>query len=318
LKQFIKILSLFILILFLFTGCFGGAVDNSSYTQTTDSSLETESVDVNSSSGTSSVESSSIQSESQVESSVPESGVGVQGGSYEDDEFMSLDNTLRGYGHGVNKDKDNRPTGATWAQSKFGKYDAVFIAPKSENIYLTFDLGYENGYTEKILDVLKEKNAKGVFFVTKSYCKSSPKIVQRIIDEGHVLGNHSVKHKSMPSLTVEQMKSEIMDLHNFIKEKYGYEMYLFRPPMGEYSERSLAVTQSLGYQSMLWSFAYMDWDTENQPEETYAKEKMLNDAHGGAIYLIHAISKTNTAVLGDVVDGIREKGYVTAKYVIPN
>lgn len=246
---------------------------------------------------------------------IPESGVPFISAEYTDEQLMNLDKTKNGYGHGVHKDADNRPTGATGAQERYGKYGAVFIAPKSQYVFLTFDLGYENGYTPKILDTLAEKNAKGIFFVTMEYCKSAPDIVKRIIDEGHVLGNHSVHHKSMPTLSIDEMRSEITGMHDYIKEKYGYEMFLFRPPMGEYSERSLAVAQSLGYQTMNWSFAYKDWDTANQPDPTYAKNKMINDAHGGAVYLIHAVSKTNAAVLGSVIDGIRQKGYVTAKYV---
>lgn len=185
----------------------------------------------------------------------------------------------------------------TPAQEKAAKYGAVFIAPQSNNVYLTFDLGYENGYTAKILDTLKKKNAKGIFFVTMGYCEKSPEIVARIINEGHILGNHSVSYKSFPTLTVAEMKREIQGLHDYIKTEYGYEMFLFRPPMGEYSVRSLAVAQSLGYQTMNWSFAYKDWDTKSQPDEAAAKQKMLNDVHGGAIYLIHAVSKTNAAVL---------------------
>lgn len=185
----------------------------------------------------------------------------------------------------------------TPAQEKAAKYGAVFIAPQSNNVYLTFDLGYENGYTAKILDTLKKKNAKGIFFVTMGYCEKSPEIVARIINEGHILGNHSVSYKSFPTLTVAEMKREIQGLHDYIKTEYGYEMFLFRPPMGEYSVRSLVVAQSLGYQTMNWSFAYKDWDTKSQPDEAAAKQKMLNDVHGGAIYLIHAVSKTNAAVL---------------------
>lgn len=181
-------------------------------------------------------------------------------------------------------------------------------------MYLTFDLGYENGYTSKILDTLSEKNAKGIFFATMSYCRSAPEIVSRIINEGHILGNHSVSHKSMPTLSVSEMRNEIKGLHDYIKNTYGYEMFLFRPPMGEYSVRSLAVAQSLGYKTMNWSFAYKDWDTNNQPDEASAQEKMLNDAHGGAIYLIHAVSRTNAAVLGNVIDGIRAKGFVISEY----
>lgn len=232
----------------------------------------------------------------------------------EDEKFMQLDNTRRGYGQGNAKDSANRPTGAVAAQEKYEKYGAVFIAPPSNNVYLTFDLGYENGYTSKILDTLAEKNVKGIFFATMSYCKSAPQIVERIIKEGHILGNHSVSHKSMPTLSVSEMKKEIQGLHDYIKTNYGYEMFLFRPPMGEYSTRSLAVAQSLGYKTMNWSFAYKDWDTKNQPNEAEAQQKMLNDIHGGAIYLIHAVSKTNAAILGDVIDGIRAKGFEIAEY----
>lgn len=232
----------------------------------------------------------------------------------DDEKFMQLDNTCRGYGPGNSRDSSNRPTGAVAAQEKVAKYGAVFIAPPSNNVYLTFDLGYENGYTLKILDTLAQKNAKGIFFVTMGYCKTSPAIVARIIKEGHILGNHSVSHKSMPSLSVSEMKKEIQGLHDYIKTNYGYEMFLFRPPMGEYSTRSLAVAQSLGYKTMNWSFAYKDWDTKNQPNEAEAQQKMLNAVHGGAIYLIHAVSKTNAAILGNVIDGIRAKGFEIAEY----
>ena len=231
---------------------------------------------------------------------------------------MQLDNTRRGYGQGNAKDSANRPTSAVAAQEKYEKYGAVFIAPPSNNVYLTFDLGYENGYTSKILDTLAEKNAKGIFFATMGYCKSAPQIVERIIKEGHILGNHSVNHKSMPTLSVSEMKKEIQGLHDYIKTKYGYEMFLFRPPMGEYSTRSLAVAQSLGYKTMNWSFAYKDWETGNQPDEAWAQQKMLNDVHGGAIYLIHAVSKTNATVLGNVIEGIRAKGFEIAEYPRPS
>ena len=150
----------------------------------------------------------------------------------EDEKFMQLDNTRRGYGQGNAKDSANRPTGAVAAQERYEKYGAVFIAPPSNNVYLTFDLGYENGYTSKILDTLAKKNAKGIFFVTMGYCKpkAAQQIVERIIKEGHILGNHSVSHKSFPTLSVAEMKKEIQGLHDYIKTEYGYEMFLFRPP----------------------------------------------------------------------------------------
>lgn len=250
-----------------------------------------------------------------VPTNIPESGIPFIARSYTDDELMQLDNTLNGYGQGVQKDAANRPVGAAAAQEKYAEYGSAFIAPPSNYVFLTFDLGYEyKELTSKILDTLAQKNAKGIFFVTMEYCRSRPKVVERIINEGHILGNHSVNHKSMPSLSVPEMREEIMGLHNYIKNTYGYEMFLFRPPMGQYSARTLAVAQSLGYQSMNWSFAYKDWLTAAQPDRAYALNKMLGDVHGGAIYLIHAVSETNAAVLGDVIDGIRAKGFEVARY----
>ena len=226
----------------------------------------------------------------------------------------AMDKTKNGYGPGVQFDSDNRPYGATNAQTKYEKYNVAFIAPQDNNIYLTFDLGYENGYTEKILDVLKDKDAKGVFFATLSYCKSNPHIVKRIIDEGHVLGNHSVNHLSMPTLSLDRMEYEIMEMHNYIYSSYGYTMTLFRPPMGEFSVQSLALTQSLGYKTVHWSFAYYDYDTANQPEHSAALTKVTGAAHGGAIYLLHAVSATNTAILPEVIDSFRASGYTVALY----
>lgn len=245
----------------------------------------------------------------------PEDGVEFIGTKYTKAELRAMDTTKSGYGQGLRVDADNRPEGAVVMQNRYGKYDAVYIAPKSEYVYLTFDLGWENGYTAPIIDTLNEKGVKGVFFVTGDYCRSSPDIVKRIIDEGHILGNHSVNHYSMPTLTIEQMEAEIMDLHNYIKDTYGYEMTLFRPPMGEFSEQSLAVAQSLGYQSMLWSFAYYDYDVNNQPDIQSAFDRVADAVHGGAVYLLHAVSSANASILGDVIDDMRSKGFTIATYV---
>ena len=230
------------------------------------------------------------------------------------EQILALDTTKQGYGQGVNVDDKNRPTGATMLQDKYGKYDAYFIAEESQNIYLTFDEGYENGYTSNILDTLKNKNCPAVFFVTMDYVKKNPDLVQRMIDEGHVVGNHSVNHKSMPTLSYDDAYNEIAELHNYVKENFGYEMYLFRPPMGEFSEQTLALTQSLGYKTALWSYAYRDYDTENQPAVSEAYDKITKAKHPGAIYLLHAVSETNAAVLGDVIDDFRNSGYTVLAF----
>ena len=176
-------------------------------------------------------------------------------------------------------------------------------------IYLTFDEGYEAGYTSQILDTLKEKYVKATFFITAHYLNTQPELVKRMIDEGHIVGNHTVNHKSMPSLTEEQINSEVMDLHKGIYEKFQYEMKYIRPPMGEFSEKSLNVTNSLGYKTVMWSFAYEDWNEDKQPDEAVAKEKILDNVHNGEIMLLHGNSRSNTNVLGDVIEEIKGMGY---------
>lgn len=226
-------------------------------------------------------------------------------------ELTGLDTTSQDWGQGSNVDEKNRPTGALSAQEQYGDYNALFIGADSQTIYLTFDEGYEYGCTEAILDTLKEKGVKAVFFVTEPYAKSEPELVQRMIDEGHVVGNHSVTHPSagLPSLSVEGQQNEVLENHQYIKDNFGYEMHLFRYPAGKFSIQSLAIVNNCNYKSVFWSFAYVDYDVENQPDEAESLQKMVDKLHPGAVYLLHAESKTNTAVLGDFIDQAKEKGY---------
>ena len=180
---------------------------------------------------------------------------------------------------------------------------------ENKNIYLTFDEGYEAGYTPKILDVLKQNNVKATFFITAHYLNTQSDLVKQMIDEGHIVGNHTVNHKSMPSLTQEQINSEVMDLHKAIYSKFEYEMKYLRPPMGEYSQKTLAVTNSLGYTTVMWSFAYEDWNEKSQPDEEKSKQKILNNVHNGEIMLLHGNSKTNTNILDSIIKQIKQMGY---------
>ena len=176
-------------------------------------------------------------------------------------------------------------------------------------IYLTFDLGYESQNTNKILDTLKENNVPATFFITAHYVNTASDLVQRMIDEGHIVGNHTVNHKSMPSLTSEELKEEVVKLQDSMKKKFNYEMKYLRPPKGEFSEKSLAETSKLGYQTVMWSFAYADWDENNQPSEEEGKNKILANLHNGEIMLLHATSKTNSNILSDVIKEIKNQGY---------
>ncbi|MDR2558094.1 MAG: polysaccharide deacetylase family protein [Oscillospiraceae bacterium] len=221
----------------------------------------------------------------------------------------AVSDTAVGWGLGRETDDRNRPLDALAAQSKYGHLGAVFIDDKTDSkIYLTFDEGYENGFSCRILDVLREKNAAAVFFITYDYAKNEPELVRRMIDEGHALGNHSWSHPSFPNLNDEQIREEIMKLHDYIKENFNYEMRLIRFPMGEFSERVLTVTRSLGYQSVFWSFAYVDWNVSSQPNPVEALEKITKAAHPGAVILLHAVSSTNAEILGDVIDCLRGQG----------
>lgn len=225
----------------------------------------------------------------------------VQGGA--------LSTEKHGYGQGVQLDDKNRPTGALDFNANYGKYGATALREDKKNILLTFDQGYENGYTAQILDTLKEKKVKAVFFLLQDYAERNPELVQRMIDEGHIVGNHSVSHYSMPDLSVEECRQEIEGLQKYMKQNFGVTMKLFRPPMGEFSEQSLSVTKDCGLSTMLWSFAYADWDVNAQPDPMQAKEKLIGAAHEGAIYLLHSVSQTNAEVLGEVIDGIRDEGF---------
>ncbi len=223
--------------------------------------------------------------------------------------LTQLNGTKDGWGQGIHKDALNRPTGSLEAQQKFGKYDALFIMPEEQKFYMTFDEGYENGRTGDILDILKVKNQKATFFVTYSYVRDNPALVERMIAEGHVIGNHSMKHRSMPDLSLEDARDEIVGLHRYMRDTYGIEMTVFRPPMGEYSEQTLALTQMLGYKTAFWSFAYYDYEPTDQMPPADALAKITKNIHPGALYLLHAISDTNAQILGDFIDEIRAQGY---------
>lgn len=176
-------------------------------------------------------------------------------------------------------------------------------------LYLTFDNGYEAGYTESILDVLKSLDVKATFFITAHYLNTADDIVKRMIEDGHIVGNHTVNHKNLVELSNEEIKKEVMDLHNAVFEKFGYEMKYFRPPKGEFSERVISIIKELGYESVMWSSAYDDWDKDKQNRCEYGKKKILDNAHNGSIILLHATSKDNSVILNDVIIELKNRGF---------
>lgn len=212
----------------------------------------------------------------------------------------------------VNRGNNQSPECPKESAEFLDTYDAYYVGDtENKIIYLTFDEGYENGYTVKILDVLKEENVPAAFFVVKPYIIQNPEIIKRMNLEGHLVCNHSSHHPSMASITdKEKFIKEFTEVEDAYKEITDSEMpKFFRPPMGKYSLTSLKQTKELGYKTIFWSFAYKDWIIDNQPSKEMAIKKITSGVHPGCIMLLHAVSKTNTHVLKDVITQLKNDGY---------
>ena len=214
-------------------------------------------------------------------------------------------------GGGIKRnDNHEQPDVGSENKNILEQYNGIVLGNNEKKyIYLTFDEGYEAGYTSKILEVLKNNQVKATFFITAHYVNTQEELVKQMIEEGHIVGNHTVNHKSMPDLSEEKIKKEILELHQTIYDKFNYEMKYMRPPKGEFSEKSLSVTNSLGYKTVMWSFAYEDWNEDKQPEEEKSKAKILNNLHNGEIMLLHGNSKTNTNILDSIIKEAKQMGY---------
>lgn len=195
-------------------------------------------------------------------------------------------------------------------QQYYEKYGALTLDTSGERvIYLTFDCGYENGYTEKILDTLLEKQVPAAFFVTLPYLKSSPKIAARMINEGHTVGNHSSKHPNFTTVNRTRMAQELQAVDDYLRQNFGYSSPYFRFPEGACSDSSLELVCSLGYTSVFWSAAYADWDVNNQKGADYAYDTVTSRLHPGCVLLLHVASADNAAALGRIIDYAQSDGY---------
>ena len=192
------------------------------------------------------------------------------------------------------------------------QYDAAYIGDTTQpRIYLTFDAGYENGCTAKILDVLKQQEVPAAFFLVGHYLEQNPDLVRRMVAEGHTVGNHTMHHPDMSKLAdFESFSKELTDLEALYKEVTGREMAKFyRPPQGIYSQENLEFAQKMGYKTVYWSLAYADWDNKNQPSRETAMEKLTGRIHNGAVVLLHSTSKTNAEVLDELLTTWENKGF---------
>lgn len=192
------------------------------------------------------------------------------------------------------------------------KYDAYYLGDAGEKvIYLTFDCGYENGYTNAMLDALKKHNVPATFFVVGHYVSSAPEQVKRMVAEGHTVGNHTYHHPDMSAISdMGSFKKEMDDVANAFKELTGTEMSMYyRPPQGKYNTQNLEMAKELGYSTFFWSLAHVDWDVNNQPSRERAMEKLTKRIHPGAIVLLHNTSKTNSEILDELLTKWKEMGY---------
>ena len=176
-------------------------------------------------------------------------------------------------------------------------------------LYLTFDCGWENGCTTVILDTLKEKNVTAAFFCTLDHIEAEPALIRRMINEGHIVGNHSANHADFTEISREKMAAEILECENYLRSEFGYVPCFFRFPEGAYSENSLDLVNSMGYKTAFWSCSYADWDVENAKGGDYAFEKVTSRLHPGAVILLHSVSPDNAEALGRIIDYARENGY---------
>lgn len=192
------------------------------------------------------------------------------------------------------------------------RYDAAYVGNGEEKvIYLTFDAGYENGSTEKILDALKKHNAPACFFLVGNYLEKNADLVRRMVKEGHTVGNHTVHHKDMSALSdPETFRAELTGVETLYRDITGEELPKFyRPPQGIYSEENLKMAQEMGYKTVFWSLAYADWNNDAQPTKAQAFEKLLPRIHPGAVVLLHSTSATNGEIMDELLTQWEDMGY---------
>lgn len=213
---------------------------------------------------------------------------------------------------GLSFGKENTSPQGNVSAEALEKYGAYFIGDTSQKkIYLTFDAGYENGYTEKILDTLEKTGVHATFFLVGHYLKTCPDLVLRMEKEGHIVGNHTYSHPDMSEISNREAfrkeLEEVESLYNTITTKHMLKLY--RPPQGKFSEENLRLAKEMGYTTVFWSLAYLDWNNDDQPNSDEAIKKLNSRIHNGAIVLLHSTSKTNCEILEELINGWKAQGY---------
>lgn len=213
---------------------------------------------------------------------------------------------------GLSFRQEGTPPIGNAGKDQLKQYDAAYIGDTAEKVlYLTFDAGYENGCTAKILDTLKKQEVPAIFFLVGNYIEKNADLVRRMVEEGHIVANHTMHHYDMSKLTDKAaFARELQDLEALYKQTTGQEMpKYYRPPQGIYSEENLKMAKELGYKTVFWSLAYVDWNNDAQPTKEQAFSKLLPRTHNGAVVLLHSTSQTNAEILDELLTKWKEQGY---------
>lgn len=226
--------------------------------------------------------------------------------------WIFLGSSLETGSWGLSFRQEGAPPVGNAGQDQLRRYDAAYLGDTTQKvIYLTFDAGYENGCTGQILDALKKHNVKAAFFLVGNYIQRNADLVRRMVQEGHTVGNHTMHHYDMSRISdPETFSRELTELEELFRETTGQPLSRFyRPPQGIYSEENLEMAKKLGYKTVFWSLAYVDWKNDDQPTAQTAFNKLLPRTHPGAVVLLHSTSKTNAAILDELLSQWEEQGY---------
>ena len=213
---------------------------------------------------------------------------------------------------GLSFQREGAPPTGPASVEQLRAYDAAYLGDTTRKVlYLTFDAGYENGCTAKILDVLKKHQVPAAFFLVGNYLERNPDLERRMVEEGHIVGNHTMHHYDMSKISdKETFTKELQNLEALYRQVTGQELQKFyRPPQGIYSETNLEMAKALGYKTVFWSLAYVDWNNDSQPTREQAFKKLLPRTHPGAVILLHSTSKTNAEILGELIEKWKAEGY---------
>lgn len=213
---------------------------------------------------------------------------------------------------GLSFQSEGAPPVANASQEYLKNFDALYVGDANQKkIYITFDAGFENGNTERILDALKKHGVKATFFLVGNYFETQPELVKRMAKEGHTIGNHTYSHPDMSKIgDIQSFQTELQKNEALYRDILGSEMpKLYRPPQGKFCEENLKMAQQLGYSTVFWSLAYVDWYTDDQPTPEQAFSKLLPRIHPGAVVLLHSTSSTNAEILDELLTKWEETGY---------